>query len=682
MRGRRDSRWKMELNNKDFILEEIPLFAGLSATERALIQQVANLVEYKKNQFIYEEDTAADAFYYIVFGRVMVSTRDKDGNQDPLEYLQRGKYFGIISLLTKQPHSVTARAVNDSTLVVIKENDFDFILQKIPDLAKDLNQALSRRLKKKTLHQKTIFESSILSIFSSYSQAGKTVYALNLALSLHKEARKSVIILDICPSGVPHSLPHKFKIDGCYKALSLSGADAENPGVMKDFVIRSIFGIDLACMTYAIEDEAVIKKLLGILSCLLNDYHYILLDLPARMDQFVFNILNQSDLIHILTSPEAVDLKKTSHLIHRLKNDFHFQELRIKVIINEYKLSKITHKQQYDLLRSPIYATLHKIEIGATGMLVLDEPESEFALAVRRISRQIGERLVGLALGPGAGYGFCHIGVLKVIEEENIPVDIISGSGVGALIACLWACGISSERILEVTTEEFKRPQYAWGFIDLTFPTLGFIKGKKFYRFLKKFLGDKTFADARLPLKIVASDIRKKETVILDKGLLIDAVMVSCTVASVFNPFKFKDKLLFSGSLSKPLPTEALFKLGVKKIISVNVTPSREELERQYSMIKNVSADTEKTVGKNRWFGMKHYLQEKFKNNIMGAIFDSVELTQEELIRKESLLADIVLHPDTAGLHWLELYRAQEFAKRGEDQARANLDAMRQLINE
>jgi NTE family protein len=385
------------------------------------------------------------------------------------------------------------------------------------------------------------------------------------------------------------------------------------------------------------------------------------------MDQFVFNILNQSDLIHLLTSPEEVDLKKTKHLIHRLKSDFHFQESRIKVIINEYKLSKITHKEQYEILRSPVYATLHKIETGATGMLVLDEPESEYALAVRRISRQIGEKVLGLALGSGAGYGFCHIGVLKVIEEEKIPVDIISGSGVGALIACLWACGIRSGGILEIFVEEFKRPQYAWGVIDLTFPTLGFINGKKFHGFLKKILGDKTFADAKLPLKIVAGDRKKKKTAVLDKGLLIDAVMASCTVG---------------GSLLKPMPAEALFQLGVKKIISVNVAPSKAELERQYAVIKEAAADAGKTAGENKWFGMKHYLKEKFKNNIMRTIFDSVELTQDELIHKESLLADIVLHPDTAGMHWLGLYRAQEFAKRGEDHARARLDAIRQLINE
>jgi len=99
-------------------------------------------------------------------------------------------------------------------------------------------------------------------------------------------------------------------------------------------------------------------------------------------------------------------------------------------------------------------------------------------------------------------------------------------------------------------------------------------------------------------------------------------------------------------------------------------------------VIEDTAAPAGKSAGENRWLGIKHYLQEKFKNNIMRTIFENVELTQDELIRKESLLSDIVLRPDTTGLHWLELYRAQEFARRGEGQVRAQLDAIRQLINE
>ncbi len=645
------------------------MFAGLSGEERSLIRERISFKEYKKEQIIYQEGSPADALYVVVLGRVVIYTKDERGNETLLEYLHRGKYFGIISLLTGESHSVTARAVNDCLLLIIEKRDFDFILKRIPRLAIDLSRTLSRRLKRKDIHQKTIFESVAISIFSSYSQAGKTVYALNLGLSLAKETHKSVIILDIAPIDKIHSLPRRLDIDGAYRVFDLSSTRMDTAGAIKDFILKDRFGIDLITLSYNPEDESCAKRLTDLLSLLVNDYHYIILDLPSEMNRSIFDILNQSDLIHILTSPELVDLKRTSHLIKKLKTDFNFQEDKIKIIINEYKASRVTYEEQLGLLSHPIFATLPRIEFKASDKMVLDEQDCEYAKAIRRIARRVGDCLVGLALGVGVAYGFCHIGVLKVIEEEKIPIDIICGSSVGALIASLWVTGRSSDEILEITGE-FKEPKYIWGLVDLTLPFLGFIKGNKLYKFLKKYLGNKTFYDVKLPLKIIASDLKRKEPVILDKGPLADAIMASCTMPGVFTPFKFKQSLLFDGGVISPLPTEPLFKMGVKKIIAVNVTPSREDFLKQYEKIK----DAETSGG--------HYYQKKIKTNILDIIFSSVEILQSEVAEKEGQLADIVLHPDTSGMYWLELHRAKEFAKRGEDETRKNLDRIRQVINE
>ncbi len=660
----------MELIKKELILQEIPLFASLSDKERDLIQERISFKEYKKGEIIYQEGAPADAFYVVVLGRVVIYTQDQRGFETLLEYLHRGKYFGIISLLTGEPHSVTAKAINDCLLLIIRKDDFDFILKKIPQLAIDLSQTLSRRLKRKDIHQKTIFESMAISIFSSYSQAGKTVYALNMALSLARETHKSIIILDIAPVDRIHSLPRRLEIEGAYRIFDLSScAETDTPRVIKDFILKDRFGIDLITLCYKPEDESCMKRLADVLSLLVNDYHYIILDLPSEMDRSIFDILNQSDLIHILTSPEPVDLKRTSNLIRRLTTDFNFHEDKIKVIINEYKASRLTYEEQVGLLNHPIFATLAKIEFKASDKMVLDEPNSEYAKAIKRIARRIGDCLVGLALGVGVAYGFCHIGVLKVIEEEEIPIDVISGSSVGALIASLWVTGRTSGEILEIITQEFKEPKYIWGLVDLTFPLFGFIKGNKLYKFLKKYLGNKTFYDVKLPLKIIASDVKRKEPIILEKGLLADAIMASCTMPGVFMPFKFKQSLLFDGGIINPLPTEPLFKMGVKKIIAVNATPSREDVIKQYEKIK-----ASETPGS--------YYQNKLKTNILDIIFSSVEILQSEVAQKEAQLADIVLHPDTSGMYWLELHRAKEFARRGEDEARKNLDKIWRVINE
>lgn len=670
----------MNIKDKEFIIKELPFFSSLNKSELAIIKEKSQLVEYCKGQVIYEEGSVPSAFYCIISGRVQIQTKDKTANPLVLEYLHRGKYFGIISLLTNEPHSVTAQALNDCTILVIQRNDFDFILQRIPHLAIDLSRTLSRRLKRKDIHQKKIFESTVISVFSSYAQAGKTVYALNLALSLKCETHKSVIVLDILPKEKQHTLPNKLGIE---KVPILDLSTVNDIYVLpKDFILKSNFGIDLFCFYYEEDNDACLKRLIEIVSLLVNDYHYILLDLPAAMDRSIISMLNQSDLIHILSSPDPCDLKRTKNLIHRLKTDFNFDQNKIKTIVNEYKLAKIDYSSQLEILGQEIFATIPKIEFDAPVRLIIDRPDCEYSKAVRRIARQLGDCLVGLVLGVGVGYGFCHVGVLKVIEEENIPIDVIVGSSIGALIASLWAIGKNHREILEIT-REFKEPKHIWGLIDITFPSLGFLKGNKLYRFLKKHLGDKTFYDVKLPLKVIASDVHKKEPKILDKGSLVDAIMASCSMPGVFAPFKLREEILFDGGVTYPLPTEPLMQMGVKKIIAVNVTPSREDILKQLKKLKDGDAsgvDTEKQ--NSRSLGIFGRIKRIFNLNIVDIIFSSVEVLQSEVARREGELADIVLHPDTTGLFWLELHKADEFAKRGEAEARKHLDEIRQLVNE
>ena len=261
----------MELIKKELILQEIPLFANLRSGERNFIGELISFKEYKKGEIIYQEGAPADALYVVVLGRIVIYTQDQGGNETLLEYLHRGKYFGIISLLTGEPHSVTAKAINDCLLLIIEKCDFDFILKKIPQLAIDLSQTLSRRLKRKDIHQKTIFESVAISIFSSYSQAGKTVYALNMALSLARETHKSVIILDITPVDRIHSLPRRLEIEGAYRIFDLSSGDMDTARVIKDFILKDRFGIDLITLCYKPEDEFCVKRVTDVLSFLIND---------------------------------------------------------------------------------------------------------------------------------------------------------------------------------------------------------------------------------------------------------------------------------------------------------------------------------------------------------------------------------------------------------------------------
>jgi NTE family protein len=166
----------------------------------------------------------------------------------------------------------------------------------------------------------------------------------------------------------------------------------------------------------------------------------------------------------------------------------------------------------------------------------------------------------------------------------------------------------------------------------------------------------------------------------LDRGSLVDAIMASCAMPGIFAPFKIKDKLLFDGGVINPLPTEPLIEMGVKRIIAVNVTPSKDDIRRQYEAAPKL-IDQQPRNGIKEWFDIRRFFADKLKMNVLDFIFTSFEIMQSEVVQKEARLADVVLHPDLAGLHWLSFHKADEFAKRGEDETRKNLEKIKQLIS-
>ena len=671
------------LQNKEAIIRQIPLFSELTDAQRRFIVAKSTIVSYKKDEIVYEEGDGPSAFYCIMTGRVMLTVKDKSGSQSILEYLHRGKYFGIISLLTGEPHSVSAKAINDSMILCIEMEDFKTVLAKVPQLSIDLMQMLSRRLKRKDIHLKTIFESTVISIFSSYAQSGKTIYAINLALSLEKEIHKNILLIDIAFKGKQHRIPQRLGAKGQANDLDLDYFDLNSLESFKDFILKGVFGIDVACVSYDPAKPDNVKKIVSALSTLVNDYHYIILDLPVGMDETILGILNQSDMVEVISSPDVIDLKKTHRLVDHLKREYNFNPEKIKVIVNEYKQNKLTHEEKVKLLGHEIYATLPKFEYSSPELMVLEQPQLGYSRAVRRIARQLGECLTGLALGVGAAYGLTHIGVLKVIEEEHIPIDIISGSSIGAFIATLWSAGYSAKQIEDIIRTEFRDTNMIRQLADLTLPKIGFIKGQKIARMLKKYLGNKTFHDIKLPLKIVACDVKHKTSIVIEKGSLVEAVLASCAMPGVFHPVRFKEELLVDGGILNPLPTEILVKNSVKKIIAVNVTPSREDILKQMEKARAEGKTlAQNVVKKYGFFGLSWYIKDLLKVTILDFIFGSIEIMQAEIIKKEAQFADVILHPDTSGMNWLEFYRVKEFVKRGEEEARRQLDKIWQLVKE
>lgn len=667
--------------DKSLIFRHIPLFSNLNFFEKKLIQGSLEVVEVKKSQIIYRQGDAPSDFFCIVTGRVEIFS-EQNGKEQVLEHIHRGKYFGFISLLTGEPHSVSARAVNDTVLVRISKSDFSIILKNIPRLAIDLSRMLSRRLKSKDIHPKSIFESTIIASYAEENiLAENIIYAFHLAKGLKSQTGKKVIYVDL-QTDVSDQLFAEFGLK-----INMGFFSQEpffDPAVVFSEIQQTSWGVDVL-RVLASGERVGAPFLIALLTSLVNDYHYVVIALSPSLIVEPMRILAQADQVHLLAGPAAVLLRTLSL---NLQETGVWQDVELKkkmrlVILEEPehhgKGRSLSCQEESALFHQPIYATLPAL--SSNSLIMKDTSEnSAYLKTLRRISRHIGENLMGLALGSGSAMGMAHIGVLRVLEEEEVPIDIVCGSSIGALIGALWCSGYSADQVQEII-ESNMRKNYLFGWDDLAMPLRGLIKGGHVRSFLKKYLKSKTFCDLKRPFKVVACDCQSMKQVVFDSGRLVDAVMASISIPGIFVPFRIGRRHYVDGGILNPLPTDVLLDAGARKVISVNVLPAPDEIERNLELKEAADSLSDAL---NPFLRVRRYLLRHWKRFFQPNIFDvivSCVQSAEYLLAEFNALSqsDVALHPDMTAVSWSAFDQAPELIKRGEEEARLHLKQIKEL---
>ncbi len=186
----------------------------------------------------------------------------------------------------------------------------------------------------------------------------------------------------------------------------------------------------------------------------------------------------------------------------------------------------------------------------------------------------IKQKKIGLALGSGGTRGFAHIGVLKVLISEKIPIDYLAGSSSGAIIAAYFAVHGEIESF-ETLVLKMKKIEFAQ-LIDFISPKKALIRGRKIQNFLDNLFMYSNFSQVKMPLKIVATDLRRGQEVILEKGNIAQAVLASGTLPGVFPPVSLGKKLLVDGGVTNPTPVDVVRKMGADIILGVDLTMKGE----------------------------------------------------------------------------------------------------------
>jgi NTE family protein len=222
-----------------------------------------------------------------------------------------------------------------------------------------------------------------------------------------------------------------------------------------------------------------------------------------------------------------------------------------------------------------------------------------------------------------------HIGVLKVLEEEGIPVRMVAGTSVGALIGAAYCSGLSIAELQEVA----HRVRFTT-FARWTLSRCGFATTDRMVSFLTQTLKVKTFEELRIPLGVTATDFKTGEGVVFRTGSIIDPVRASCAYPGMFLPVVFEGRWLVDGMLSHPVPTVPLSEMGAERVLAV-------QLKGQWS----------KTPAPRHLF------------DVIGQSF---AIAQDRMGPLWKSAADLVIEPDVAGFDYDDFSRADELIRVGE----------------
>jgi len=274
---------------------------------------------------------------------------------------------------------------------------------------------------------------------------------------------------------------------------------------------------------------------------------------------------------------------------------------------------------------------------------------------------------VGLALSGGGVRGLAHIGVLKVLEREGVPIHFLAGTSMGGFIAAAYAAGFSPAD-LEAEALRFSNPRHLIGFLERSLPRRGLVAKDKLEEYLRRQLGDVTFDRLRLPLALVAVDLNSGGKVVLREGPLVEAVRATTALPGVFPPVERDGQLLVDGGLLDNLPADVVREMGADVVIAVDVSTDERAVAFFAEMLQRRRFVPESLV------------------ELMEILWRSVMvMQQEEEANRRSLEAanpDVLIRPPIpAGVMVLSGFgRAAEVIRAGEVAAQEALSQIRRLL--
>jgi NTE family protein len=247
---------------------------------------------------------------------------------------------------------------------------------------------------------------------------------------------------------------------------------------------------------------------------------------------------------------------------------------------------------------------------------------------------------IALVLGAGSSKGFAHIGVVKILESNKIPIHMIVGTSVGSVVGSLYASGYDAFQLQRISFSIEKTD-----IVDLTVPDNGFIKGEKLEEFINRILKNTPMEKLKIPFYAVATDIQTGQEVVFGRGNTGQAVRASCSIPGIFRPVKIADGMYVDGGVVSPVAVDAAKRFGADIVIAVDISTGGERA---------------------------------FPGNTIETLLQSIDIMYSKLASIQLSKADVIIRPKVGDIGSADFSKRHEAILEGEEAA---LEALPQIVN-
>lgn len=292
-----------------------------------------------------------------------------------------------------------------------------------------------------------------------------------------------------------------------------------------------------------------------------------------------------------------------------------------------------------------------------------------------------GRPRIGLALGGGGARGYAHLGVLKALHEANIPIDVITGTSMGAVVGAACATGYRIDEMVDIALQ--MRWQRLFALADPTLPRQGVIAGNRLEKYFDTLTGGREFNQLEKTLIVVATDIATGEEVRINSGPVSRALRASTAVPGIICPVKSGKRLLVDGTITAPVPVSAAQEARAEVVVAVDVcspVDRTDVLVQAWKRLKEIPfRQTYRLAGVP---GFLHFLKLGWPEsiNIVGC---SLEL-YDRYTKISSPVAYPVhywlLRPAVENVRWYEFHRVKECIQAGEAVGRKAVEQINALL--